>query len=149
MDKDMTAGQWNELYKVGTPVRFWPGSRVVDHPKVSRTRTPAWALGSGTPVVSVEGSSGGMALTHVEPITEEELEADQEPVSEDTELMDLTNPETTPKVTYEVRQTPLKDWAVWRVEDPGTERQIVLYDSQGAAEVIALNLNAWSHREPS
>ena len=90
-----------------------------------------------------------MALTHVEPISDEELEADQEPISEDTQLMDQTDPETGPKVRYEARETPFKDWAVWRVEDPGTERQVTVYDDTGAAEVIALNLNAWSHREPS
>jgi hypothetical protein len=30
------------------------------------TRTPAWTLGGGYPVVSVEGYAGGIALTHID-----------------------------------------------------------------------------------
>lgn len=55
---------------VGTWVRAWPGARNVPH-LVRRTRTPVWELGNGTPVVSVEGISGGIALDHIEIIPNE------------------------------------------------------------------------------
>ena len=54
---------------VGTPVLYWPGARVGEGRR-SVTRTPIWKMGSGTEVVSVEGYPGGIALTHIEPITE-------------------------------------------------------------------------------
>lgn len=63
-----TADDWNRLYPVGTPVRFWllePGNgRGV----ATKTRTPAWALGHGAVVVCIEGRSGGVAITHLAPI---------------------------------------------------------------------------------
>ncbi|GAA0853331.1 hypothetical protein ACFQVD_26705 [Streptosporangium amethystogenes subsp. fukuiense] len=61
----MTADEWNETCPVGTPVLAWPGAREVE-PMVTRTRTPAWTLGCGDPVVSVEGWAGGIYLTHIE-----------------------------------------------------------------------------------
>lgn len=63
----MTADDWNSLHPIGTPVLAWPGVRD-DEPLTTRTRTPAWTLGHGAPVVSVEGYAGGIALTHVEPV---------------------------------------------------------------------------------
>ncbi|MEV7013340.1 hypothetical protein [Streptosporangium sp. NPDC051022] len=61
------AVSWNADHPVGAPVRYWPGWSEGEG-RVSRTRTPAWTLGSGEAVVSVEGYPGGIALTHVEPI---------------------------------------------------------------------------------
>jgi hypothetical protein len=61
------AEKWNAVHPIGTPVLFWPGSRD-DHGRQSVTRTPAWVLASGAPVVMVEGYTGGIALTHVDPI---------------------------------------------------------------------------------
>jgi hypothetical protein len=58
---------WNAAHPVGTPVLAWPGTRD-DEPLVTRTRTPAWTLGHGAAVVSVEGRSGGIALTHIQPV---------------------------------------------------------------------------------
>ncbi|MFB4265360.1 hypothetical protein [Nonomuraea sp. GTA35] len=58
---------WNTAHPVGTPVLAWPGTRD-DEPLMTRTRTPAWTLGHGAAVVSVEGRSGGIALTHIQPI---------------------------------------------------------------------------------
>ena len=61
----MTADEFNAAYPVGTLVRYWPGMRY-RHPGVeSRTRTPAWTI-ADTPVVSVKGYPGGIALTHIE-----------------------------------------------------------------------------------
>ncbi|OPC84167.1 hypothetical protein B4N89_27465 [Embleya scabrispora] len=66
MTTPTTAGQWNALHPVGTPVHAWPGCRDAE-PMTTRTRTPAWTLGHGAPVVSVEGYPGGISLTHIEP----------------------------------------------------------------------------------
>lgn len=59
------ADRWNAAYPVGTPVRAWPWTRT-DEPTLTRTRTPAWRLGHGDSVVSVDGHAGGIHLTHVE-----------------------------------------------------------------------------------
>ncbi|MCX5112173.1 hypothetical protein OOK13_40440 [Streptomyces sp. NBC_00378] len=63
----MTADEWNERYPVGTPVLAYPGTRD-DEPLDTVTRTPAWTLGHGAAVVSVEGEAGGIHLTHVDPM---------------------------------------------------------------------------------
>ncbi|WP_436759374.1 hypothetical protein [Streptosporangium sp. V21-05] len=63
----MTADDWNALHPIGTPVLAWPGTRD-DEPLTTRTRTPAWTLGHGAPVVSVEGVAGGIFLTHIEAV---------------------------------------------------------------------------------
>ena len=62
-----TADAWNAAYPVGTPVYAWPGA-LTDQPLRTRTRTPAWNLGSGHPVASVDGYAGGIALTHLQPL---------------------------------------------------------------------------------
>jgi hypothetical protein len=56
---------WNAEHPVGTPVLFWPGGRSGPG-RQSTTRSHAWPLGDGTPVVLVNGYAGGIALTHVE-----------------------------------------------------------------------------------
>lgn len=61
-----TADEWNARYPVGTPVTAYPGSRD-DAPLTTTTRTPAWTLGHGAAVVSVDGYSGGICLTHIDP----------------------------------------------------------------------------------
>ncbi|MFD7661007.1 hypothetical protein [Streptomyces sp. NPDC059788] len=86
----MNAEQWNEKHPVGTPVIAYPGVRP-KHPLavavrkrqesggyvdpgdvdlcrrlVTVTRTPAWTLGHGAAVVSVEGYAGGICLTHID-----------------------------------------------------------------------------------
>lgn len=63
----MTADEWNARYPVGTWVEFWPGSRS-GVGFTSTTRSPAWPLGDGTPVVSIDGVSGDIWLAHVQPI---------------------------------------------------------------------------------
>lgn len=69
----MTADEWNALYPVGTPVIAYPSCRpeydeviAAETRLVTATRTPAWTLGHGAPVVSVEGYAGGIHLTHVD-----------------------------------------------------------------------------------
>lgn len=90
----MNAEQFNALYPVGTPVRAYPSVRP-EHPLAvairerqtsgrsvdagdeelcraleTVTRTAAWTLGHGEPVVSVDGYAGGICLTHIDVITE-------------------------------------------------------------------------------
>lgn len=59
------AARWNAAYPVGTPVLAWPWTRT-DEPLRTRTRTPAWRLHNGESLVSVDGRTGGICLTHVE-----------------------------------------------------------------------------------
>lgn len=85
----MNASEWNERYPIGMPVIAYPLLRPEDPMAVAyrkraeegraygdpdpcerletRTRSQAWALGHGTPVVLVDGYSGGICLTHVDP----------------------------------------------------------------------------------
>lgn len=91
----MTADEWNALYPVGTPVMAYPGVRP-EHPLAvahrrreaeggfvdprdaglcrglkTVTRSRAWTLGHGSPVVAVDGYAGGICLTHVDAIPDE------------------------------------------------------------------------------
>jgi hypothetical protein len=69
--------EWNARYLVGQPVRYWTGFRdgpLAQEPKRSRTRTLAQVLGGHTAVVWMDGESSCVALSHVDPITEDELE---------------------------------------------------------------------------
>ena len=89
----MNAEQFNAAHPVGTCVVAYPSVRpehpvavryhkalqaglpraVEDDPctrLVTATHTPAWTLGHGAPVVSVEGHAGGICLTHIDVITE-------------------------------------------------------------------------------
>lgn len=68
------ADRWNARYPIGTPVTAYPDLRP-GHPAYNPTtslhtvtRTPAWRLGHGDSVVSVNGHAGGIALTHVDPL---------------------------------------------------------------------------------
>ncbi|MFF4644907.1 hypothetical protein [Streptomyces sp. NPDC001389] len=59
---------WNASCPIGTPVMAYPGTR--DEEGLStRTRSLAWNLGHGEPVVQVEGYAGGISLDHVDVIT--------------------------------------------------------------------------------
>lgn len=67
------ADEWNARYPVGTRVIAYPDCRpeydAADAARtrlVTTTRTPAWILGHGTPVVSVHGYAGGITLAHVD-----------------------------------------------------------------------------------
>lgn len=62
----MTAALWNTLYPVGTKVHAYPGT-LTDDPLHTVTRSPAWTLGHGEPVVLVEGATGGITLDHIHP----------------------------------------------------------------------------------
>jgi hypothetical protein len=62
--------EWNAAHPVGTPVLFWPGHRdgpLAEPGRRSQTRSAAWVMPCDEAVVLVDGYSGGIALTHVEP----------------------------------------------------------------------------------
>lgn len=75
-----TAEQWNALFPVGTPVRYWPVYPPVEGipPVDTKTRSEAWALGDGSVVVKVEGRTGGVHLSHVE-VTKSEEQGERKP----------------------------------------------------------------------
>ena len=68
----MNADEFNARYPVGTPVMAYPGARPEKFPNEkrlqTRTRSVAWTLGHGEPVVKVDGYTGGIALSRVDVI---------------------------------------------------------------------------------
>lgn len=67
------ADGWNAAHPVGTRVIAYPSVRpefdteLAEQTRiVTTTRTPAWILGHGKPVVSVHGHTGGITLDHVD-----------------------------------------------------------------------------------
>lgn len=69
----LTATDFNTRYPIGTPVAAYPLTRPEDNQPefferlITRTRSEAWTLGHGTPVVKVDGYTGGIDLAHVDP----------------------------------------------------------------------------------
>jgi hypothetical protein len=64
----MNAEEFNAKHPVGTAVRYWnvlPPDPAFP-PVETRTRTKAWTLGHGQPVVSIEGRTGGVDIEHLE-----------------------------------------------------------------------------------
>lgn len=81
--EDREAAHWevvafNAQHSIGTPVLAYPGFRPDDplaaslNPRTltTRTRSAAWLLGDHTPVVLVDDHAGGIALTHIDVITD-------------------------------------------------------------------------------
>ncbi|HUV44286.1 MAG TPA: hypothetical protein VMW13_05590 [Dehalococcoidales bacterium] len=64
MEQQQRVDDWNDKYPPGTLVHLVNDDQQVEH---TRTRTPAWLLGDGTPVVSVEGRAGGYMLDRITP----------------------------------------------------------------------------------
>ncbi|MFF4057686.1 hypothetical protein ACFYZ0_18255 [Streptomyces sp. NPDC001708] len=72
----LNAAEWNARYPMGTPVvaypHFRPGQQPAGWPEGPRlettTRSGAWTLGHGDPVVLVEGETGGISLANVDPV---------------------------------------------------------------------------------
>ena len=58
---------WNRANPVGTLVRYWKGIRQGEPSGTGKTTCEAYSA-YGTAVVFIEGCSGFVALTHVEPI---------------------------------------------------------------------------------
>jgi hypothetical protein len=61
----MTAAQFNARYPVGSLVRYFP---VKGDPtfEPTATRSEAWELGNGQPVVALVGFTGGKSIAHIE-----------------------------------------------------------------------------------
>ena len=64
----MTADEWNEKYSPGQAVIL---TDSFDAEHRTRTRSPAWNLGHGAPVVLVEGRTGGWELERIRPVEEQ------------------------------------------------------------------------------
>lgn len=68
----LTADEFNTRHPVGTAVVAYPLTRPEDNQPdfferlETVTSSPAWTLGHGVPVVSVDGYQGGIALTHID-----------------------------------------------------------------------------------
>jgi len=63
----MTADEWNERHPSGTAVRYYP-VRGDMYSEDTETRSEAWELGHGAPVVKVVGRTGGVLLEHLQVI---------------------------------------------------------------------------------
>lgn len=61
----MTADEWNRLHKTGVGVVVKLDDGSLWHTK---TRSEAWNLGHGQPVVMLEGKSGGYDLSRITPM---------------------------------------------------------------------------------
>ncbi len=64
MSNESVVQEWNELHPPGTKVLLTNDLGGVEE---TRTRSIAWLLGSGHPVVSVEGRTGGYSLERIKP----------------------------------------------------------------------------------
>lgn len=64
----MAVDYWNEHFPVGTPVVYY-STKPFRHDQAfhSKTRSPAWVLANGEPVVQIGGKAGGLSLEHVIP----------------------------------------------------------------------------------
>jgi len=65
MPTTITAALWNQRHPVGTPVRYYPIMGEPEHVDTV-TRSEAWELGHGQPVVKISGRTGGVCLQHIE-----------------------------------------------------------------------------------
>ena len=65
--------EWNKKYKIGINVEVMKddGSTIF-----TKTRSLAWVLGGHTPMILLEGISGGYALERVSPFDETSYEKD-------------------------------------------------------------------------
>lgn len=71
MRSKLNAVQWNKEHPPGAHVRYWPILPPIDGcpPVDAVTRSEAWELGDGSPVVLITGRSGGVRLSHLEVVS--------------------------------------------------------------------------------
>jgi len=60
----INADSWNARYPAGTVVLYFPIEGEKEH-VLTQTRSRAWELGNGEPVVKIKGRAGGVALSHL------------------------------------------------------------------------------------
>ena len=70
-DPQSAVDEFNSANHVGTLVRYWRGVHEGAPSGVGRTRTLAEVLSGHTAVVWISGTSGCIALTHVEPVPDQ------------------------------------------------------------------------------
>ena len=58
---------WNDLHPVGTPVLAYPETRA-QQARRTRTRSKAWEVQRGLPVVHVDGLTGAIHLDAIDPL---------------------------------------------------------------------------------
>lgn len=79
-----TADEWNDKVPLGTLVDYWPDADQIGETRFRlrrRTRSVAWRLGHGAPVVKLEGVPGGVSIEHLRLVPEKEMAAHQRKVS--------------------------------------------------------------------
>lgn len=69
VDEQELVEQWNRYHPVGTLVRYWRMDRRGEPSGTGKTRSRAWLLGGHSAVVLIEGTSGGIALSHVDVVS--------------------------------------------------------------------------------
>jgi len=67
-DQQAAVDAFNAAHPVGTTVNYWRGVREGKPSGTGPTRSDAQLLSGHTAVVWIEGTSGCIALTHVEPV---------------------------------------------------------------------------------
>ena len=68
MIEEITIKEWNNKYKIGMLVKYYPIKNGVNF-RLGKTTSEAWDI-CGTPCVLVDCCSGGVALNHLEIIKE-------------------------------------------------------------------------------
>ena len=62
----MKASEWNAQYPIGTEVLYFPVLKPGVKDSVhTKTRSEAWELGGGHPVVALDGFTGGKSVDHL------------------------------------------------------------------------------------
>ena len=68
----ISAKEWNEKYPIGTKVDYDSVLPPIGPAIRSETRSEAWELGDGSPVVLLRGSVGGKHLSHLRVVQDAE-----------------------------------------------------------------------------
>ncbi len=67
-EEQRKVNDFNRLYPVGTVLRYWRGEKRGESSGAGRSYAAANVLSGHTAVVWIEGCSGCIALSHVEPV---------------------------------------------------------------------------------
>jgi len=71
----MDINEWNKKYPAGTEIYYYPIIGKKDSRIESKTRSQAWTIEGGEPVIMLDGMAGFRSLHHVEPVNPEKDEA--------------------------------------------------------------------------